>query len=137
MNAMLEEQIVIANQMGELRRMTEWLHDSLLAMEVAKDSVFKLDLCANEAVANIITYAYNDKGHHDIILEMRKTADGTSLVICDDGMPFNPLNTPEHQSPRGLPEARIGGLGIHLIRQMASRCNYQRVKGFNILSLEV
>ncbi len=137
MDTMLVEQIVIANQLGELRRMTEWLHDSGNVMCIANDILFKLDLCANEAVSNIITHAYDDKKHHDIILEMHKTAEGTNLVIRDDGFPFNPLKMPEHELPQGLAEAQIGGLGVHLIRRMASRCHYRRENGFNILSLGV
>jgi len=137
MNTMLVEQIVIANRLDELRRMTAWLHGSAKAMGVGKDTLFKLDLCANEAVANIVSHAYSDDHRHDIILELHQDAENTSLVIRDDGVPFNPLDMPEHEVPRGLAEAGIGGLGVHLIRKLATRCRYQRVNGLNVLSLEV
>jgi len=134
---MHSERLVIANDLHELRRMTQWLHDSGQALGVAEDALFKLDLCANEAVANIISYAFDDDRRHDISLEMNKTAAGASLVIRDDGRYFNLLDAPAHEAPATLADARIGGLGIHLIKRISSHCSFQRSNGFNELSLEV
>jgi anti-sigma regulatory factor (Ser/Thr protein kinase) len=137
MSAMLGERIVIANQLSELRRMTQWLHESAAASGVADSAIFLLDFCANEAVVNIISYAYGDKLCHDITLQLHKTGAGARLEIRDDGKPFNPLDAPEHEPPRALDDATIGGLGIHLIRRLLPRCQYRRAGGVNVLSLEV
>ncbi|MFM9967157.1 MAG: ATP-binding protein [Burkholderiales bacterium] len=136
-NAMLAERLVIENQLPELRRMAQWLQDSAAASGVAEDDIFRLDVCANEAVANIISYAFNDPLRHDIILEMHKTTAGVRLDIRDDGKPFNLLEAAEHQAPVELGEAKIGGLGIHLIRRLMPGCQYRHVDGFNVLSLDV
>jgi len=126
----------MANDVAELRRMTQWLQESAGAAGIAPDVVRILDQCANEAVVNIISYAYEDAKRHDIALELNKTAQGACLMIRDDGRPFNMLEVPEHTPAASLADAQIGGLGIHLIRRMTARCDYRREGGFNVLSLE-
>jgi len=137
MATMLDERIVIANRLDELRRMTQWLHDSAAALGIAEKALFTLDVCANEAVANIISYAFGDRMRHDIALELHKTGTGACLVIRDHGKPFNPLEAPERDLPKAIKDAGIGGLGIHLIKHLMTRCNYERVDGVNVLSLEL
>jgi len=133
---MLGDRIVITNRIEELRRMSQWLRDSANEADIGTDLLQKLDVCANEAVANIIFYAYDDEKSHDITLELAKTASGAALVIRDDGRPFNPVEAPEHTTPTGLEDAQIGGLGVHLMRRMLSRLDYQRADGINVLYLE-
>jgi anti-sigma regulatory factor (Ser/Thr protein kinase) len=134
--AMPGDHIVIGNDVSELRRMTRWLWVSAAEADISHDLVHTLDVVANEAVANIIDYAYEDKGRHDISLELTKTSSGATLVIRDDGKPFNLLEVPEHKIPAGIDDATIGGLGVHLIRRLTTRCEYRREDHFNVLLLE-
>lgn len=116
--------------------MTSWLRASCESAGISKDVAYKLDFCANEAVANIISYAYDGPEPRDITLELNETKGGARLVISDDGKPFNVLAAPEHQPPENIEDARIGGLGIHLIRRLINDCEYRRADGLNVLSLE-
>lgn len=133
---MAYDRISIRNEPGELRTMSLWLgqfgNDAALTHEVR----FALDLCANEAVSNIINYAYIDQASHQITLELQKIKCGARLTITDDGTPFDLLNAPAKTSPDTLDDAPIGGLGIRLIRQLASRLHYERHNGLNVLTLE-
>ena len=133
---LLSDRLVIGNDLSELRRMTDWLRASCETAGIPGDVVYTLDFCANEAVANIISYAYDSPGPRDISLELNATERGARLVISDDGKPFNVLAAPEHEAPENIESARIGGLGIHLIRRMVSDCEYRRSGRFNVLSLE-
>lgn len=130
------DRLVIRNNAAELRRMTQWLCDSAAATAVPEDVVFKLDFCANEAVSNIIFYAYEPGRQSEIVLELNKTENGARLVIRDDGKPFNLLEVSARQLPGSLEEAGIGGLGIHLIRGMVTHCDYRRADGVNVLCFE-
>ncbi len=134
--ALLGNRLVIGNDAAELRRMSQWLRDSAAAADIAPDLVFALDHCANEAVINIIDYAYDDAARHDITLELNRTAEGACMVIRDDGKPFNLLQAPEHENCGCIADAKIGGLGIHLIRCLMARCEYRREDGENVLTLE-
>lgn len=48
------------------------------------------------------------------------------VQLRDDGQSFNPLDYPEAAQPKSLDEAVEGGLGIHLIRNYAQECRYER-----------
>ena len=133
---LLCDRLVIGNDLSELRRMTEWLRTSCESAGLPGDVVYTLDFCANEAVANIINYAYDSPGPRNITLELKETEGGARLVISDDGKPFNVLAAPEHQPPENIEDARIGGLGIHLIRRLITDSEYRRADGLNVLSLE-
>jgi serine/threonine-protein kinase RsbW len=116
--------------------MSLWLTSSADRAQVPRDLVPMLEVCANEAVANIISYAYEDRQSHAISLELSRTDKGAALVIRDDGKPFNPLSLPEYEKPATLEDARIGGLGVHFVRKLMARCEYRREAGQNILCLE-
>jgi serine/threonine-protein kinase RsbW len=130
------DRLVIANKPDELRRMSQWLRTAATVLDMPEDVILKLDLCANEAVTNIINHAYLDERRHSISLDLSDTINGVQLVIRDDGKPFNPLEQPENDPPRTLDAAAIGGLGVRLIRRLMTRCDYQREFGTNVLFLE-
>lgn len=127
--------LVIRNQFIELRPMSSWLSETIKAMGGSDEKIFNFDLCANEAVTNIISYGYTDKGVHEIILNIALSGNLFCLSIEDDGLPFNPLEKPEHISPHNLEEAQIGGLGVDLILKMMKECYYTRINGKNIFKM--
>ena len=132
---MPDQRMVVLNDVAELRRMSTWLRQCADAAEMPADLAHKLDVCANEAVTNIISYAYDDGRHHEITLEFAETPSGLSLLIRDDGKPFNVQEAPEHAAPTSLDDAEIGSLGIHLMRRLLPQFDYQREDGFNVLTL--
>jgi anti-sigma regulatory factor (Ser/Thr protein kinase) len=128
--------LVVTNRIPELRRMSQWLHERCTLAGVSEELFQRLDLCANEALANIMSYAYSDDAVHDIALTLDAAFDHVRLAIRDDGKPFNPLAMPEHTIPASLAEASIGGLGVHLIRRMMTSCTYERLAAHNVLTLD-
>ena len=133
----MSDLLEIANDLAELPRMSRWLLERASAAGIAGVLLPRLDLCANEATENIIRHAFAPGARHAIAIELSRTQHGAELLIRDDGRPFNPLDLPEPALPSTLAEARLGGLGVHLMRSMASRCQYVREGGYNLLRLEV
>jgi anti-sigma regulatory factor (Ser/Thr protein kinase) len=52
------------------------------------------------------------------------------IEVIDDGQPFNPLKAPEPDT-----SLAIGGLGIHLLRELADEATYERRDRTNRLVL--
>lgn len=127
--------LVVPNQLSAVRHMSDWLDSVIRKMGMAEEVIFKFDLCANEAVTNIISYAYPKNGDHEIGLNLRLESGTLSLEIEDDGLPFNPLERAPHIQPDTIEEAKIGGLGIDLIRKFMDECHYTRHQGKNILKM--
>jgi anti-sigma regulatory factor (Ser/Thr protein kinase) len=127
--------LAIPNDVAALRDMSEWLHANLDALSVSEQLRFNLDLCANEAVANVIGYAYTDHGRHAIELRLFCDAGTLRLEIEDDGAAYDPLARPPQPRPTRLEDAQIGGLGVDLMKTLMSECRYERAGNRNILTL--
>ena len=80
--------LVIRNELSALREMSAWLEATIQRLEVPEPLVFKFDLCANEAVTNVISYAYPENGAHEIGLRVFRENEALCLEIEDDGIPF-------------------------------------------------
>lgn len=121
--------------MSEIRRVGEWLDEAFRQLDLPADLLFKFDLCAEEAVTNIISYAYPENGVHEIFLRLSVIQSMVSLEIEDDGVAFNPFDAPQHVQPASLEEANIGGLGVALMRRLMDECTYARRGGRNVLKM--
>ena len=106
--------------------------------EVPQDDAlrFKVNLCAEEIVANIVNYAYKDGvGYIDIHTEL---SDGDLvLVFKDSGIPFNPLESASPDISLPAADREIGGLGIFLCRKMMDSVEYEYVDGSNVLTMKI
>jgi anti-sigma regulatory factor (Ser/Thr protein kinase) len=122
--------LLLHNDLAELERLAGWIV-SWMHEGVALDSSFAIQLCLEEAVANIIMYAAAE----EIAVELARN--GGTLVACieDTGQQFDPTQVPPPAIAKSLEEAKVGGLGIHLIRRFASGMDYERRDGRNRLTL--
>jgi anti-sigma regulatory factor (Ser/Thr protein kinase) len=129
------KRFVIENQIGELSSLAEKIDDLAEEWELSPGLAMNLNLVIEEAVSNIIFYAYNDDSKHEIRITVSLENSRLTIKITDDGNPFNPLA--QEQPDINLPaEVRpVGGLGIFLISQIMDEMKYNRNKNKNILTL--
>lgn len=97
---------------------------------------FKLRLSIEEAVENVVRYAY-DGGIG--WLEAGTSLDEDSLVLTielrDAGVPFNPLEKEDPDVTLSADERKIGGLGIFLCKKMMDSIEYRYENGNNVLTM--
>jgi anti-sigma regulatory factor (Ser/Thr protein kinase) len=89
------------------------------------------NLVIEELVTNCIKYGYEDHGEHDVEVRVQLSANELAVIVTDDGNPFNPLELPAPDLQAPVADRPIGGLGIHLLRQMSDRMDYVRADGKN------
>ena len=98
---------------------------------------FKVNLVLEELGLNILTHGGKgqDRGPEiDIILTSED--DSLTIVVSDDGHPFNPLEDASDPNVDGLiDERQIGGLGVHLVRTLMDDLSYERTEGKNHLKM--
>ena len=80
----------------------------------------------DELLNNIISYAFEDDGVHTIGVRVELSSDRLAITINDDGMPFNPLGKELPNTRLPVEERPIGGLGIHLARNLMDDVSYNR-----------
>lgn len=127
--------LAIANAMAAVAEANRSLEAFLDAHGAQPAAVFNAVLALEEAVTNVIKYSYDDDQRHEIVLEAVLDPSGVVLRVTDDGHEFNPLDAPPPDLDRPAGEREVGGLGIHLLRNLTQRMNYERREGKNVLTM--
>jgi len=95
----------------------------------------KINLSLDDLLDNIISYGYRDKKVHQIALEFRLLEKEIIVVVKDDAVAFNPFNGDGVDTSLSIDDRDIGGLGIHLIKQLMSSYKYVRKSNENLVTL--
>ena len=91
-------------------------------------------LATDEAVQNVIRHAYNMEKNHLIEFHFKCKNNEMIVHIRDFGKQF-PI---EQIKPRDLKDVKPGGLGVHFIKSICKKVDYQHVtdtKGGTLLTL--
>ena len=131
----MEKSIILANDISEISKLAAFIDEVGETFELAPDVVFNLNLVLEEAVVNVINYAYPKEEHQYIYLSAHLHDDSIVFVLTDTGKEFDPTLAPEADITLSADEREIGGLGIFLIRQIMNEVKYERIDGKNVLTL--
>lgn len=107
----------------------------LCARALSTDASFLVSLAIEELVTNCIKYGYDDAGTHTIAIVLTVDHQALTILVIDDGHAFDPLATPPPDLSLDIEDRPIGGLGIHLLRQLSDDVRYERRDGTNRLTL--
>src|SRR5215468_6350790 len=86
--------LVLRNDFQELTRLATWIEDIVRRQSLPETTSFAIQLCLDEAVANIIGHGGNGRKASEIAITLAHTQDGSVLRIEDDGPPFDPTSVP-------------------------------------------
>ena len=128
--------LCMSNDIEELNKLEPFLNGIFERENLDMSMLPQIDLALEEAVTNIIMYAYpeGEKGTAELTVEV---ADGQiSATLIDSGTPFNPLQQQEANLDVSLEERKIGGLGIHLIKEIMDEVDYAYEEGRNLLRMK-
>jgi serine/threonine-protein kinase RsbW len=127
--------VELRNELSEIQRLNQIVDEFAAQHDLASELVFRLHLVLEEILTNVISYGYEDALEHQIRVRLSWRAPSIEIEIEDDGRAFNPLEAPEPEMAKPLVERRVGGLGIHLVRNMVDDLDYRREAGENRLVL--
>jgi serine/threonine-protein kinase RsbW len=125
----------ITNDLAELPRVAEMIERFCAERAIAGDCAFALNVVLEELLSNTIFYGYDDDASHSIAIALAHEDCEVSLELSDDARPFDPLSAPPPDLDAPLEERRIGGLGIHLVKEMMDSIEYKYCDGRNHLRL--
>jgi anti-sigma regulatory factor (Ser/Thr protein kinase) len=94
-----------------------------------------MGLAFDDLLNNVISYAFRDEDEHEIDIRAELAGKRLTVTISDDGIPFNPLGIRAPDTSLSLEAREVGGLGIHLVRNMVDEISYQRRVDKNVLSV--
>ena len=127
--------ITLTNNIRELDKLEPFLDAFFEQENLDKSLMPQINLALEEAATNVIMYAYpeGEKGAAELTLEVVKGQ--ICATISDTGVPFNPLEQKEADLDVSLEERQIGGLGIHLIKEIMDEVRYAHEEGRNVLKM--
>ena len=127
--------IIMRNDIQQIPTLAEWVDELGIPMELN----MPINLALEEAVSNVMLYAYPGRNDGKVFVEFAKAKDeqGEKLIftISDSGIPFDPTAKPEADITLSAEDRAIGGLGIHLVRKLMDEIRYERQDEKNILTL--
>lgn len=131
----MEKKLVLKNEISEINKLAIFIEEVGEELNLPSELVFNLNLVLEEAVSNVILYAYPKEEHQEILLTARKSDKNLIFMLTDSGKEFDPTQAPDADITLSAEEREIGGLGIFLIRQIMNEVAYQRIEGKNVLTL--
>lgn len=127
--------LVLKNDLSEIARLEEFVEEFAAAHRLPQGMVFQVNLALEELVTNVISYAYRDGGNHQITVRLNLDGGQLRADVVDDGIPFNPVDAPPPDLTIPLEQRPIGGLGIHLVRNLFDTLEYKREDDRNHLTM--
>jgi serine/threonine-protein kinase RsbW len=118
--------VTIRNEIGELAVLRDALRRFCTERAVGRKTLIQLHVTLDEIVSNIIKYAWPEGGVHEVSVYMSAEANAIRIEIIDDGQAFDPRKAPAPRSHAPQRQARPGGVGIHLVRQLVDAIAYHR-----------
>lgn len=128
-------ELVIKNDLQEIETLGRFVKAFAAEHELSPKLTFQINLALEELVTNVISYGYEDDDEHQIQLTLEMENDSLRTEMKDDARPFNPADAKPPDLKLSLEKRPIGGLGIHLVKNMFDSLEYSRDNGKNCLIL--
>ena len=127
--------LTLCNSIDQISLLPAFVEDAVKASKLNPDMASSLNLALEEAVANVINYAYPEGTEGEVIIDAATTDSALSFTITDNGKPFDPTARGEVDINASIEDRPVGGLGIHLVRQIMDDVRYERRGERNVLIL--
>jgi serine/threonine-protein kinase RsbW len=128
-------QIELKAELSALEELVIFLEKGCADLGVPLGVQRALELSADEAVTNVINYAYPDDVPGLMRLTLELVDGEVVLTIEDQGQPFDEAEVPEPDLDASIEDRHIGGLGVFLMHKMMDRVERSRRGDTNHLLL--
>ena len=132
----LQRSLTLPNDVETIPQLNEFIDTVAEAIGLDMSLTMSLNLAIEEAVVNVMDYAYPPGEKGDVTIDVCASDEWLQFVISDAGTPFDPTQKKEADTTLSVDERPIGGLGIFLVRQLMDTIHYQYVDGKNVLTLK-
>ena len=130
-----ERHLILHNDIQQIPQLAEFIETIAQDKHLDQSLAMSLNLALEEAVSNVIMYAYPEGADGLVDIEAVLRDKSLEFIISDSGSPFDPTAAPVADTSLDVSERQIGGLGIYLVRNIMDRVEYRRENGKNILSM--
>lgn len=130
-----QRSITLPNNIETIPQLSEFVDEVCETAGYGMSETMSLNLAIEEAVVNVMNYAYPEGMTGDVTIEAKANDVTLKFVIIDSGKPFDPTAKGKVDTTLSAEDRPIGGLGIHLVREIMDSVNYEYNAGRNVLTL--
>lgn len=117
-------ELTFPRSIDSLPRVFEAIEDFLTGLSMNEEARFAISFSVEELFTNLVKY--NPSSRTDIVLELVKREGEVEVSVTDpDAEPFDITQKPDIETNKPLAERKPGGLGIHLMKKVLDRIDYQ------------
>jgi len=109
--------------------------DFITANNLDAKKLKPLTIAVDELVSNVCFYAYPDKEDGKVHVTIEKIDNSVYMTFEDHGIPYNPLEKDDPDLITDAASAKIGGLGIFMVKNLMDDIYYKSINGRNILTI--
>jgi len=92
-------------------------------------ATYTVETAVDEACSNIIEHAYGGEEHGDIECTCNESEDDLTIILCDQGEPFNPGEIAEPDLTLSLEDRDNHGLGLYFMRKWMDEIKFEHPPG--------
>lgn len=130
-----KEEIMLKNDVKDVKDLNAFVKSITDKLEIDKSQARNIKLAVEEAVVNVMSYAYPVGTEGDIIVRAIYNNHKLMFVIIDEGIAFDPTEKAKADTTLSVEDRPVGGLGLLLVREMMDSINYERIDNKNKLTL--
>ena len=130
------ETLTLINKVSEITKLNAFVKSATESLNMDKGLANQIKLAVEEAVTNVIDYAYPNDTEGDISMTIEADENRIRFIVWDSGAEFDPTTVSKADTTLTVDERPIGGLGILLVRNLMDSINYERTDGKNVLRME-
>lgn len=136
----MQKNLSLINDISQVPLLAKWIEELGQELSLPMSAVFQLNLALEEAVVNVMNYAYpGEKGRPITIaaelINNELQEERIIFILADKGVPFDPTKATEPDITLPAEQRNIGGLGIFLVQQLMEGVIYKREEEKNILTM--
>ena len=134
-DVLMHKSIVLTTDLKEVAKLNDFVEDACQSVGLDDIETMKVKVGVEEAVVNVMKYAYPSGHNGDVTIEAASNKLRLKFTIIDSGKPFDPTVYSVVDTTLSAKDRKIGGLGIHVMRQNMDSINYERIDQLNVLTL--
>lgn len=121
-------------QIESLENISHFISQFITTNKIDDSLAFSINLIVEELFTNMVKY--NTESSNDISISLKKDDRKLIIRLVDFGVkPFDVTKTGEVDTHQALEDRKVGGLGIHLVKRLVDKIDYEYSDGQSRITL--
>jgi anti-sigma regulatory factor (Ser/Thr protein kinase) len=130
--------LAVEARIASLSAIIEFVRNGALEADLPEARIGELDLAVEEIFMNVCCHAYPDGVTGVVTVGYEVPVRGElSVEVADQGAEFNPLTIAAPDLTLNVQRRPVGGLGILLVKTLATSLHYRREHDWNRLTFSI